>query len=250
MHTHTFPYESSSKLFTHSFIFEKVLFLITSAPHFGKSKELPSGLWLEELASPYQIFKTAGYDITFASPAGGPIPIDSNSLRGDFFTEESKEFLYDANAMDMFGHTKKITDVATPGDYDVLYIPGGHGCCADFVNNGDVRSAIENTHNAGKIVAVVCHGPIALAECFKADGTTPFVKDLTVTGFSDTEEAAVGHTDNVPYLIETRFVEQGAKYEKAEADWSSHVCVDGNLVTGQNPASSTAAARKVVELLS
>jgi putative intracellular protease/amidase len=207
-------------------------------------------VWLEELASPYQVFKSAGYDITIASTAGGPIPIDANSLREPFFSEEAKTFLQDADAMDMFGHSKKIADISTPGDYDVLYIPGGHGCCADFVDNADVKSAIENTHSAGKMVAVVCHGPIALAECFKADGTTPLVKDLCVTGFSNTEEAAVGHTDNVPYLIETRFGEQGAKYEKAEADWSSHVCVDGNLVTGQNPASSTAAAQKVVELLS
>jgi len=229
---------------------KKVLFLITSAPYFGKSKEIPTGVWLEELASPYQVFKAAGYDITFASTAGGPVPIDSNSLAEGFFSEESKKFLYDAEAMSMFSHTKKIADVATPGDFDVLYIPGGHGCCADFVDNGDVKSAIENTHSAGKIVAVVCHGPIALAECFKPDGTTPLVQGLSVTGFSDTEEAAVGHTDNVPYLIETRFVEQGAKYEKAESDWSSHVVADGNLVTGQNPASSTAAAQKVVELLS
>mmetsp|Transcript_15752 Transcript_15752/g.36463 ORF Transcript_15752/g.36463 Transcript_15752/m.36463 type:complete len:232 (-) Transcript_15752:149-844(-) len=229
---------------------KKVLFLITSAPYFGKSKDLPTGVWLEELASPYFIFKNAGYDITFASPAGGPIPTDANSLRDPFFTEEAKKFLHDADAMHMFGHSKKISDVATPGDYDVLYLPGGHGCCGDFVDNADVKSAIETTHSAGKIVAVVCHGPIALAECVKADGETPLVKGLTVTGFSDTEEAAVGQTDNVPYLIETRFKEQGAKYEKAESDWSSHVCVDGNLVTGQNPASSTAAAEKVVELLS
>jgi len=205
---------------------------------------------LEELAAPYAIFKEAGYDITFASPIGGPIPIDASSLKGAAFTEESKKFLHDADAMDMFGHSKKIADVDTPGDYDVLYIPGGHGCCGDFVDNADVKAAIENTHSAGKIVAVVCHGPIALAECTKADGTTPLVQGLTVTGFSDTEEAAAGQTDNVPYLIETRFKEQGANYEKAESDWSAHVCVDGNLVTGQNPASSTPAAQKVVELLS
>ena len=211
-------------------------------------KDHPTGLWLEELAAPYYIFKSAGYEITFASPKGGPIPIDAGSLRGPMFAEESKQFLYDADAMDMFGHTKKIADVPTPGDYDVLYIPGGHGCCSDFVDNADVRNAIENSYTAGKIVAVVCHGPIALAECFKADGT-PLVESLTVTGFSDTEEEAAGHTHNVPYLIETRFKELGANYEKAEADWSPHVCVDGNLVTGQNPASSTPAAQKVVELL-
>mmetsp|Transcript_17945 Transcript_17945/g.49723 ORF Transcript_17945/g.49723 Transcript_17945/m.49723 type:complete len:229 (+) Transcript_17945:257-943(+) len=226
---------------------KKILFLVTSATHFGKSKELPTGVWLEELASPYLIFKNAGYDITFSSPAGGPIPIDANSLRGVFFAEESKKFLHDADAMDMLCHSKKISEVAA-NEYDCLYMPGGHGCCSDFVDNGDVTAAIESSYGDGKIVAVVCHGPIALAECV-VDGK-PLVEGKCVTGFSDTEEAAVGHTDNVPYLIEARFKAQGAKYEKAESDWSSHVCVDGNLVTGQNPASSTAAANKVVELLS
>jgi putative intracellular protease/amidase len=226
----------------------KILFLITSAPSFGKSNEFSSGLWLEELAAPYFVFKNAGCEMTFASPAGGPIPIDANSLRGPMFTEESKEFLYDADAMDMFSHTKKLEDVSSD-DFDVLYIPGGHGCCNDFVGNDSVKKAIESMYAASKTVAIVCHGPIALVECFKADGTTPLVQGLTVTGFSDYEEAAVGHTDHVPYLIETKFKEQGATYEKAEQDWSSHVCVDGNLVTGQNPASSTAAAKKVLELL-
>jgi|Transcript_12114 putative intracellular protease/amidase len=228
---------------------KKILCLSTSAPYYGKSLDHPTGLWLEELAAAYMVFKKAGYEITIASPAGGPIPIDCNSLRGAFFTQESKEFLHDADAMDMFMHTKKISEVATPGDFDALYLPGGSGCCADFVNNGDVKSAIESTYSSGKIVAIVCHGPIALAECFKPDGTTPFVQGMTVTGFSDAEEEMVGGTSKVPFLIETRFVEQGAKYEKAEAPFGSHICVDGNLVTGQNPASSTAAAEKVVELL-
>jgi putative intracellular protease/amidase len=157
--------------------------------------------------------------------------------------------MYDADAMDMLCHTKKLEDIALPGDFDCFYMPGGHGCCTDCVNNPTLKNAIETMYNAGKIVATVCHGPIALAECSKSDGT-PLVKGLTVTGFSDTEEAAVQHTDNVPFLIETRFKEQGANYEKAESDWAPKVCVDGVLVTGQNPASSDPAAKKVVELLS
>lgn len=176
--------------------------------------------------------------------------IDSTSLRGDAFTESSKKFLCDADAMDMFCHTKKLEDVTVPGDFDCLYIPGGHGCCTDGINNPVLKKAIEATYNAGKLVATVCHGPIALAECTKVDGSTPLVQGLTVTGFSDAEEAAVGHTETVPYLIESRFVEQGAKYEKAANDWAPKVCVDGNLITGQNPASSEPAAKKVVEMLS
>ncbi len=230
-------------------MFKQILCLITSAPYYGKSKEHPTGLWLEELAAAYMVFKKAGYEMNFASPAGGPIPIDCNSLRDPFFTAESKEFLHDADAMDMFMHTKKISEIETPGDYDALYMPGGSGCCADFVGNSDVKKAVESTHIAGKVVAIVCHGPIALAECTKPDGTTPFVKGMTVTGFSNAEEEMVGGTSKVPFLIETRFEEQGAKYEKAEAPFGAHICVDGNLVTGQNPASSLPTAEKVVEML-
>jgi putative intracellular protease/amidase len=151
--------------------------------------------------------------------------------------------------MDMFCHTKKLENVTVPGDFDCLYLPGGHGCCTDGINNPVLKKAIEATYNAGKLVATVCHGPIALAECHKSDGT-PLVQGLVVTGFSDAEEAAVQHTETVPFLIESRFKEQGAKYEKADNDWAPKVCVDGNLVTGQNPASSEPAAKKVVELLS
>jgi putative intracellular protease/amidase len=167
--------------------------------------------------------------------------IDCNSLRGDFFTDSSKKFLYDADAMDMFCHSKKLEDVVVPGVFDCLYIPGGHGCCTDGINNPVLKKAIEDMNNAGRLVTAVCHGPIALAECTKSDGT-PLVQGLVVTGFSDSEE--------VPFLIESRFKEQGAQYEKADNDWAPKVCVDGNLVTGQNPASSELAAKKVVELLS
>jgi len=223
----------------------KVLFLSTSASHL---KGGPTGLWLEELATPYFSFKNAGYDITFSSPAGGPVPIDSASMKGAFLTDDCKKFLHDADAMGMLSHTKKIADVES-GDYDVLYLTGGHGCCVDFINNGDVKSAVETTHSSGKILATVCHGAIALADCCKPDGTTPLVKDLKVTGFSDAEEAMVQLTEVVPFLVESRFSEQGAKYEKAEAAWGSHVCVDGKLITGQNPGSSLATAEKVLELL-
>jgi len=172
-------------------------------------------------------------------------------LRDPFFTEEAKKFLHDADAMDKFNHTKKLGDIVSSlaSDYDVMYMPGGHGCCSDFVSNPTLKTAIESAYASGMIVASVCHGPIALAECVKPDGS-PLVKGLKVTGFSDSEEAAVGHTDNVPYLIETRFKEQGAQYEKADQDWSGHIVVDGNLLTGQNPGSSTLAAEKVVEMLS
>ena len=156
----------------------------------------------------------------------------------------------------MFSHQKKLEDIISAWNqgkadglmsYDAIYLAGGHGCCTDFADNKTLKIAIEGMYKAGKIVAADCHGPIALAQCVKPDGS-PLVKGLTCTGFSDAEEAVVQQTGNVPFLIETKFKELGAKYEKA-ADWNSKACTDGNLVTGQNPQSSEACAKAVLAKL-
>jgi putative intracellular protease/amidase len=215
----------------------------------GKLKDEPTGLWLEELAVPYYAFKSKGYEVVIASPAGGAIPIDKGSMSPGFFSDEAKKFVHDGDAMGDFCHSIKLDTLVFPGDVDAIYMPGGHGACVDFIDNPTLKKAIETMHEAGKIVATVCHGPICLCDCTQADGTTPFVKGKTVTGFLDSEEAAVQKTDLVPYLIETRFKEQGANFEKAD-DWNSKVCVDGNLITGQNPQSSGAAAEAVIAALS
>jgi putative intracellular protease/amidase len=220
----------------------KIVLISTSA---GNLKGADTGVWLEEIAVPYLAFKEKGYEIVVASPAGGPIPIDAGSMGS--LDDVCKKFMHDAGAIGAICHSVKLDTISFPGDVDAIYLPGGHGCCVDFINNPVLKSAIETMYNAGKIVATVCHGPICLAECSKADGT-PLVHGLTVTGFSDSEEAAVGKTDAVPYLIETRFREQGANYVKA-ADWNSKVCVDGNLITGQNPSSSTAATKAFIKAL-
>ena len=131
--------------------------------------------------------------------------------------------------------------------YDCLYLAGGHGTCTDFVDNKPLKAAIEGMLAAGKVVAADCHGPIALAQCVKKDGS-PLVQGMCVTGFCDSEEAAVQHTGHVPFLIEAKFKELGAKYEKA-ADWNPKACVSGNLITGQNPQSSEACAKAVLAKL-
>ena len=183
-----------------------------------------------------------------ASPAGGAIPIDKGSLGAPFFTDLGKKFMHDAEAVGDLCHSVKLDTISFPGDFDCIYMPGGHGACVDYINNPTLKAAIETMYNAGKIVATVCHGPICLCECTKPDGT-PFVQGKTVTGFTDSEEAAVGMTSIVPYLIETKFKEQGANYQKAD-DWNCKVCVDGNLITGQNPQSSEGAAEAVIKALS
>jgi putative intracellular protease/amidase len=214
----------------------------------GDLKGTETGLWLEEFAAPYFIFKEKGYEIVVASPAGGPIPFDKGSMTLPFFTDASKKLLHDADAMGALSHSIKLESLVFPSDVDAVYMPGGHGACVDYVDNPTLKTVIETMYNAGKVVATVCHGPICLAECTKADGKTPLVQGLTVTGFTDSEEAAVQKTNLVPYLIEARFKEQGAKFEKAD-DWNSKVCVDGNLITGQNPQSSEEAAGAVIKAL-
>jgi putative intracellular protease/amidase len=214
----------------------------------GDLKGTQTGLWLEEFAAPYYLFKEAGYEIVVASPAGGPIPIDQGCMAEMFFTEPCKKFMHDADAIGALSHTVKLDTLSFPGDVDAIYLPGGHGACVDFVSNPTLKAAIETMLKEGKLVCTVCHGPICLIECTKEDGT-PLVQGKTVTGFADSEEEAVQKTDIVPYLIEAKFKEQGAIYEKS-ADWTSKVCIDGNLITGQNPQSSEEAANAIIKALS
>lgn len=223
----------------------KVVIVCTSATELNGHT---TGLWLEELAVPYYTFTTAGYEVVLASPKGGPIPIDASSLGEDFFTDAAKKFMHDPAAVGSLSHSVAVDSIDFAG-VDAIYMTGGHGAVADFVGNAALRSAIETMHQGGKVVGAVCHGVICLSECMQEDGTTPLVKGKTMTCFSNSEEEAVGLTKVVPFPLETRFVEQGASFEKAD-DWNSKVCVDGKLVTGQNPQSSEAVGEEMVKLLS
>lgn len=221
----------------------KVVILVTAAPDLNGHK---TGLWLEECAAPYYIFKDKGYEVVLASPSAGPVPIDQVSVSDDFFTDDSKKFLHDAEAVGALSHSVELgsIDMST---VDCIYLAGGHGACVDFINNPSVTKAVQAIYAANKTVASVCHGVIALADCHQLDGT-PLVKGRKVTGFSNSEEEAVELTEVVPYLLESKLKEQGCVYEKGE-NWSSKVCVDGNLITGQNPQSSAEVARTIVEIL-
>lgn len=222
----------------------KVVLVCTSA---SELKGHPTGLWLEECATPYYAFLKESYEVVLASPAGGPVPIDESSLGEGFFTDACKKFLHDPSAIGALSHTKKLDDIDWT-TVDVIYLTGGHGACVDYVDNQTLKNAIETVFAANKVVAADCHGPIGLCQCEKPDGT-PLVQGKVVTGFADSEEYAVQLQDIVPFLIETRFKELGAMYEKAE-DWQPKACTDGNLVTGQNPQSSDACAAAVIKILS
>lgn len=217
-----------------------VVLMTTSSAWLG---DYPTGVWLEEVAAPYYALKNAGCHVEIASILGSAVPIDKASMAEGFFTPTSQKFMLDPEANHLFSHSIKISNVNVDA-VDAIVICGGHGACSDFVGNTALRVMIEDMFDSGKIVAAVCHGTIALTGCRKQDGSW-LVQDKVVTGFTDDEETAVQLDALVPFLIESRFIEQGAKFEKS-SPWTAKVCRDGNLITAQNPHSSEALAAEVV----
>mmetsp|Transcript_3140 Transcript_3140/g.12167 ORF Transcript_3140/g.12167 Transcript_3140/m.12167 type:complete len:347 (-) Transcript_3140:243-1283(-) len=220
-----------------------VVIVSTSAAYL---KGHQTGLWLEELASPYYKFKEAGFEVVIASARGGPVPIDAASMKGDDFTAAAKKFMLDGDAFGDLSHSIRLNAIDFKSDtIKAVFVCGGHGACADFIKSPVLKKAIETVYGAGNAVAAVCHGLICLAQCKKPDGS-PLVKDLIVTGFSESEEDAVKLADKVPFAIESKLKELGGLYEKGE-DWSCTVKVAGNLITGQNPQSSEGCADAVIK---
>jgi putative intracellular protease/amidase len=222
-----------------------ILMVLTSHGQLGETGR-QTGLWLEELATPYYVFKDAGAEVTLASPAGGHAPIDPSSEQPDKQTDATRRFRADATAMQALATTHKLADI-DPDAFDAVFYTGGHGPLWDLVENADSLHLIETMYAAGKPVAAVCHGVAALRNARGPFGL-PLVRGKAVTGFSDSEERAAGLAEAVPFLVEEALKEAGGTYSKA-ADWQSHVVTSGNLITGQNPASSAGAAKAVLEQL-
>ncbi|WP_282095140.1 type 1 glutamine amidotransferase domain-containing protein [Epibacterium ulvae] len=223
----------------------KILMVLTSHDTLGDTGE-KTGFWLEELAAPYYVFKDAGAEITLASPAGGQPPLDPKSADEGFQTDATRRFDADADATAQLASTVKLASVSQ-ADFDAVFYPGGHGPLWDLANDADSVALIEAFYAAAKPVSFVCHAPAVLRDVKDAEGA-PLVKGKTVTGFSNSEEAAVQLTDIVPFLVEDMLKEKGAEYSHGD-DWGAHVVQDGLLITGQNPASSDATAQKVLAAL-
>jgi putative intracellular protease/amidase len=223
----------------------KVLMVLTSHDRLGNTGE-KTGFWLEEFAAPYYVLRDAGLDVTLASPKGGQPPLDPRSDDPKSETEAMRRFKSDPEAKAALASTVKLSDLSAD-DYDAVFYPGGHGPLWDLSDDRDSIALIERIYAAGKPVAAVCHGPAAFRRAQAPDGT-PLVRGKSVTGFSNTEEAAVGLTDVVPFSVEDMLKQNGGEYSKAE-NWQPYAVTAGNLVTGQNPASSEATARALVGLL-
>ena len=223
-----------------------VLIVLTSHDRLGDTGQ-KTGFWLEEFASPYYCLKDEGAQVTLASPVGGQPPLDPKSSEPDFQTDATRRFENDPVAQDELANTFKLAEVK-PEDFDAVFYPGGHGPLWDLHSNSDSIALIEGFIAAGKPVATVCHAPAVLLKARDQNGV-PLVKGKQVTGFSNTEEAAVGLTDVVPYLLEDELISMGGEYRKVE-DWHPLAIVDGLVITGQNPGSSEAVAEALVKAIS
>ena len=223
----------------------KVLMVLTSHSELGNTGK-KTGFWIEEFAAPYYTLKDAGADITLASPKGGQPPIDPKSAEPSAQTESTKRFDKDAELQKLLANTKKLGEVKA-ADFDAVFFPGGHGPLWDLTKDPDSIKLIQEFWSAKKPVAAVCHAPSVLLNV-KDENGEPLVKGKKVTGFTNTEEEAVQLTKVVPFLLEDELKNKGGQYSKKE-DWASYVVKDGMLITGQNPASSEAAAKELLALL-
>lgn len=221
-----------------------ILMVLTSHDKLGDTGK-KTGFWLEEFAAPYYAFLDAGVNITLASPAGGQPPLDPSSDTEDAQTKDTKRFKDDKDAQERLANTKKLADVKAE-DFDSVFYPGGHGPLWDLVVDKNSIELIESFVKQDKPVAFVCHAPAALKNV-KIDGEY-LVKGKKVTGFTNTEEEGVQLTDVVPFLLEDVLKANGGDYQKG-ADWESYVVEDGLLITGQNPASSEEAAKRLLAKL-
>lgn len=223
----------------------KILIVLTSHSELGNSGK-KTGFWIEEFAAPYYIFQEAGATVILASPKGGHPPIDPKSDEPSSQTPATIRFKADGDLQTLLSHTKKLTEVSA-NDFDAIFYPGGHGPLWDLTTDKDSIKLIEDFWKSKKPVAAVCHAPSALLNVMDENGE-PLVKGKKVTGFTNTEEEGVKLTNIVPFLLEDELKNKGGLYSKSD-DFSPYFVKDGLLITGQNPASSEAAAEELIKLL-
>lgn len=213
---------------------KKILIIVTSHASLGDTGKA-TGLYLPELAHPYEVFVAAGCQVTVASPLGGEAPVAPESI-----SEELKPYL------ELVENTT-VLDQISPGDYDAYFVVGGHGTMWDLPHNNELQRILAEAYTQGRILAAVCHGPAALVGLKDVSGQA-LVKNKKVTSFTNDEEDASGFAQVMPFLLEDALLRAGAQFIKAD-NWQANVVIDGKLVTGQNPASARGVGVAVISLL-
>jgi putative intracellular protease/amidase len=224
----------------------RILIVVTSANRMGES-DRPTGIWLEEFTTPLYEFLDAGHEVTITSPAGGAVPVDPASLAEDALSDSTRRFEADGAHRHLLEHATPLRHVNLQ-EYDAVFIPGGHGPMWDLAADESVAALVTACLENKRPLGAVCHGPAAFVAAKRADGNS-VLANRHVTGFANTEEEAVGLATVVPFLLQDRLVSLGAQYSRGR-DWGEYVVTDGQLVTGQNPASAGLAARRLMGLFS
>lgn len=217
---------------------KSILIIVTSCKQTPKGDA--TGVWLDEYTIPYNIFKNNSMEITVASVDGGQAPIDPRSK-----PSMENQILW-AEALDSLNNTLSVSEI-DPENYDAVYFPGGHGTMFDLPNNSHISRILNYFQERGKLIAAVCHGPACFIGATLSDGK-PLIADRILTSFSNDEEIAAGHDSNMPFLLETQLLGMDAQYKKLP-EWSDHIEIDHNIITGQNPQSSKSVADAMMNYL-
>lgn len=220
---------------------KKILFVITSHGTKGNTGQ-PTGYYLGEVTHAWKELRDAGYEIDFVSPKGGESPVDGMDLKDPV----NKEFMEDQQYQYKITHSMRPSDVNV-NEYDAIYFAGGHGTMWDFPDNGELQKLASQIYENGGVVGAVCHGPSALVNV-KLNNGRYLVEGKKVNAFTDEEEKEVKLDNVVPFMLESKLIERGAKFEKA-GKWQEKVVVDDRLVTGQNPASAKGVGKEMVRVL-
>lgn len=219
---------------------KSVLIMVTNADRIAGNKDKPTGVWLSEAAEPYIAFQGAGFKVDIASPKGGPVPIDPNSVENGNDDEKFNE------VAKLLQNTLRMKDVVYE-NYDAIFLAGGHGAMFDFPGEPDIQNIMAYFKDNGRIISAVCHGPAAFADAKTKDGKY-LVDGVKLTAFTNEEEDSVNLSEDMPFMLQTKLEENGAGFVKGSAG-EEHVVSSGNFVTGQNPASSQAVAEAVINRL-
>ena len=225
----------------------KMLIVVTNHTKFDDPKAAPTGLWISELAHAYDVFEENGFEISIVSPKGGKIEIDGRSLGRFVFDKASRKRYEDPQFMALLKDTASINDIDWNA-YDAVFFAGGHGAMWDFAENTDLHAKIADMYETGKIISAVCHGVASLQNVRLSSGKH-LIDGKKGTGFAYLDEAIAGVKSIVPYNMEQRLKDNGMRYSKAFLPLGGHTVIDGNLITGQNPNSTTKTAQAVVDVL-
>jgi putative intracellular protease/amidase len=225
----------------------RILIIVTNAGEY-QNVGYRTGLWLGELTHFYDYVRESGFDVDIASPSGGFVPIDPESLSHEYLSELGTNKRYhDRDFMNLLENTAKVEDINFE-DYDAIYMTGGHGVMFDYGQSDELESLVAKFYGSGRVVSAVCHGPAGLLNVWLSSGES-LVKGKQVTGFSWPEEEAAQRADAVPYSLQDELKKLGADYSVADKLFETHIVADGRLITGQNPGSARGVAEAVVSRL-